>query len=69
MAFDLDETFQLDNLKKAHSVIFTLYKPKISFVIWLLDNPNSLLALPVKISLRHHDYIHMLLGRGNSPQD
>ncbi|MEH2324249.1 MAG: hypothetical protein V7K32_11865 [Nostoc sp.] len=73
MAFDLDETFQLDiaemNLKQVHSAIFSLHKPKIPFIIWLLENPNSLLALPGKISLRHHDYIHILLGRGISPQD
>ncbi|MEH1967711.1 hypothetical protein [Nostoc sp.] len=74
MAFDLDEAFQIDiaqmNLKKAHSLVFRLYnEPKIPFVIWLLENPNSLLALPGKISLRHHDYIHILLGRGISPQD
>ncbi|HYX14275.1 MAG TPA: hypothetical protein VE944_07890 [Nostoc sp.] len=35
----------------------------------MLENPNSLLALPGKISLRHHDYIHILLGRGISPKD
>ncbi|MEH2433304.1 MAG: hypothetical protein V7K25_03465 [Nostoc sp.] len=73
MAFDLDKTFQLDiaqmNLKKVHTVIFSLHKPKIPFVISLLENPNSPLALPGKISLRHHDYIHILLGRGISPQD
>ncbi|MCC5663224.1 hypothetical protein LC653_04565 [Nostoc sp. CHAB 5784] len=73
MAFDLDETFQLDiaqmNLKKVHSVVFSLHEPKIPFVIWLLENPNSLVALPGKISLRHHDYIHILLGRGISPQN
>ncbi|MEH1828451.1 MAG: hypothetical protein V7L22_24460 [Nostoc sp.] len=74
MAFDLDEDFQLDivqiNLKQAHSIVFKLYdKQKIPFVIWLLENPNSLLALPGKINLRHHDYIHILLGRGISPQD
>ncbi|MEH1822246.1 MAG: hypothetical protein V7L31_24755 [Nostoc sp.] len=74
MAFDLDEDFQLDivqiNLKQAHSIVFRLYdKQKIPFVIWLLENPNSLLALPGKINLRHHDYIHILLGRGISPQD
>ena len=72
MALDLDETFQLNiaqmNLQKVHSVIFSLYNPKIPFVIWLLENPNSLLALPGKISLRHHD-IHILLGKGISPQD
>ncbi|MBD0387276.1 MAG: hypothetical protein ICV54_12335 [Nostoc sp. C3-bin3] len=73
MAFDLNEAFQLDiaqmNLKEVHSVVFSLHKPKIPFVIWLLENPNSLLALPGKISLRHHDYIHILLGRGISPKD
>lgn len=73
MAFDLDETFQLDiaqmNLKEVHSVVFSLHKPKIPFVIWLLENPKSLLALPGKISLHRHDYIHILLGRGISPQD
>ena len=73
MAFDLNEAFQLDiaqmNLKELHSVVFKLHEPKIPFVIWLLENPNSLLALPGKISLRHHDYIHILLGRGISPKD
>ncbi|MEA5624529.1 hypothetical protein [Nostoc sp. UHCC 0251] len=73
MAFDLDETFQLDiaqmNLKEVHSVVFSLHEPKIPLVIWLLENPNSPLALPGKITLRHHDYIHILLGRGISPQD
>lgn len=73
MAFDLNEVFQLDiaqmNLKEVHSVVFSLHEPKIPFVIWLLENPNSLLALPGKISLRHHDYIHILLGRGVSSKD
>jgi hypothetical protein len=75
MAFDLDEVFQLDiaqmNLKKAHSLVFRLSdnETKIPFVIWLLENPNSPLALPGKISLLHHDYIHLLLGRGLSPED
>lgn len=73
MAFDLNEAFQLDiaqmNLKEVHSIVFSLHKPKIPFVIWLLENPNSLLALPGKISLRHHDYIHILLGRGISSED
>lgn len=73
MAFDLDETFQLDIaqmiLKEVHFVVFSFHEPKIPFVIWLLENPNSPLALPGKISLRHHDYIHILLGRGVSPQD
>ena len=74
MAFDLDKAFQLDiaqmNLKKAHSLVFKLHgEPKFPFVIWLLENPNSIVALPGKISLLHHDYIHILLGRGISSQD
>ncbi|MEH1938060.1 MAG: hypothetical protein V7L14_31020 [Nostoc sp.] len=73
MAFDLDKTFQLDvahiHLKDAHTAVFSLYNVKIPFIIWLLENPSSPLALPGKISLRHHDYIHILLGRGISPED
>ncbi|AVH72124.1 hypothetical protein [Nostoc sp. 'Lobaria pulmonaria (5183) cyanobiont'] len=74
MAFDLDKAFQLDiaqmNLKKAHSLVFKLHgEPKFPFIIWLLENPNSIVALPGKISLLHHDYIHILLGRGISSQD
>ncbi|MEH2237369.1 hypothetical protein [Nostoc sp.] len=73
MAFDLDKTFQLDvapiHLKEAHAAVFSLYHAKIPFVIWLLENPSSPLALPGKISLRDHDYIHILLGRGISSED
>jgi len=73
MAFDLDKTFQLDvahiHLKEAHTAVFSLYNAKIPFVIWLLENPSSPLALPGKISLRYHDYIHILLGLGISPED
>jgi hypothetical protein len=59
MAFDLDKVVQLDiakiNLKKAHSLVFRLSdnETKIPFIIWLLENPNSPLALPGKISLLH----------------
>ena len=74
MAFDLDKAFQLDiaqmSLKKAHSLVFSLHgEPKMPFVIWLLENPNSLVALPGKTSLLHHDYIHILLNRGIFSQD
>lgn len=74
MAFDLEKAFQLDiaqmNLKKAHSLVFSLHnETKIPLIIWLLENPNSLVALPGKISLLHHDYIHILLNRGISTED
>ena len=73
MVFDLDKTFQVDvayiNLKEAHTAVFSSYNIKIPFVIWLLENPSSPLALPGKINLRDHDYIHILLGLDISPED
>ncbi len=73
MAFDLDKNFPIDvahiNLKEAYTAVYSLHEVKIPFVIWLLENPSSPLALPGKISLRNHDYIHLLLGRGISPED
>lgn len=37
MAFDLDETFQLDiakmNLNEVYSIVFNFHQPKIPFVI------------------------------------
>ncbi|MEO0407012.1 MAG: hypothetical protein AAF289_06640 [Cyanobacteria bacterium P01_A01_bin.135] len=42
---------------------------KIPRVVWLLENPDSPLALGGSISLRNHDYLHILLGRGFSPKD
>ncbi|BAZ51078.1 hypothetical protein NIES4103_37010 [Nostoc sp. NIES-4103] len=70
---NLDINFQLDvdylNLKEAHALICGLLQPKIPFVVWLLENPNSPLALPGKISLIPHDYIHILLGQSTSPQE
>lgn len=68
---DTDFLLNIDNiqLKEAHSALFRIDDAKIPFVVWLLENPDSLLALPGKISLRNHDYLHLLLNRGISPQD
>jgi len=41
----------------------------IPFLVWLLENPASPLALPGRIHLREHDYLHLLLGRGFSASD
>lgn len=41
----------------------------IPFLVWLLENPESPVALPGKISLKNHDYIHILLGRTKSTLD
>jgi hypothetical protein len=42
---------------------------KIPFIIWLLENPDSPLALPGNINLFHHDCLHLLLSRGFSLED
>ncbi|QSJ18296.1 hypothetical protein JYQ62_05640 [Nostoc sp. UHCC 0702] len=73
MAFELVTNSQLDvahmNLKEAHALSCGLLEPQVSFVVWLLENPNSPLALPGKISLTPHDYIHILLDQDTSPQE
>lgn len=49
---------------------FTLDTPgDIPFIIWLLENPKSALALPGKIDLYGHDCIHLLLNRGKTNFD
>ncbi|WP_414562459.1 MULTISPECIES: hypothetical protein [unclassified Anabaena] len=73
MTFDLSESFQLHianlQLKDVYSAVFGTQETKIPFFVWLLENPESPLSLPGRICLRHHDYIHILLGRGISFQD
>ena len=41
----------------------------IPFMVWLLENPDSRVALPGKINLYNHDCLHILLGRGISLDD
>lgn len=41
----------------------------IPFLVWLLENPDSPVALPGKISLYCHDCMHLLLDRGFSSHD
>lgn len=56
-------------LKEAYSILESNEQTDIPFLVWLLENPDSPLALPGKIYLREHDYIHILLGCGQSAQD
>jgi hypothetical protein len=37
---------------------------KIPFMVWLLENPASPLAMPGKIDLAGHDCMHLLLKQG-----
>jgi hypothetical protein len=41
----------------------------IPFWVWFLENPRSPVPMPGKISLYNHDYLHILLGRDQSPED
>ena len=41
----------------------------IPFLLWLLENPDSPIALPGKIDLYRHDCLHLLLDRGFSLYD
>ena len=41
----------------------------IPWVVRFLENPKSPFALPGKISLYNHDYLHVLLDRKTSLQD
>ncbi len=41
----------------------------IPWIIRLLENPSSPIALPGKISLPNHDCLHVILGRGVTLED
>ncbi|MGA7954008.1 MAG: hypothetical protein WCA07_10870 [Gloeobacterales cyanobacterium] len=56
-------------LKEAYEQLRKDEPSAIPFLIWLLENPDSPLSLPGNISLREHDYVHILLGRGQSGED
>lgn len=36
----------------------------IPWIVWLLENPQSWVALPGKITLYNHDCLHILLAKG-----
>ena len=40
---------------------------EIPFIVWLLENPESIVSLPGKISLQDHDYLHSVLDCDRSP--
>ena len=73
MVLDLVSSFKFDTanltLKQAYAALEGDQETDIPFLVWLLENPDSPLALPGKIYLQNHDYIHILLGREQSAQD
>jgi hypothetical protein len=56
----------LDNytLAEAYQTLQGDPPAKIPFMVWLLENPSSPLAMPGNIDLRGHDYLHLLLKQG-----
>lgn len=41
----------------------------IPFIVWQVENPHRLIALPDKISLYGHNSLHTILNRGHSLTD
>lgn len=41
----------------------------IPWLVWLLENPDSIVALPGKITLYNHDCLHVILDRGFDLKD
>jgi hypothetical protein len=57
------------SLAQAYTELGGAEESDIPWIIWLLENPDSPFALGGSISLRKHDYMHILLERGFSPED
>jgi hypothetical protein len=51
-------------LEKAYQTLEGDPPSKIPFIVWLLENPDSPLALPGCIDLYRHDCLHLLLKQG-----
>jgi len=61
-----DDLIIRDALKTMES--FKLNQDDVPFIIRLFENPKYKL-LPGAVTLKHHDIIHVLLGRGLLPKD
>jgi hypothetical protein len=58
-----------DSLAQKYSEFKGDPSSKIPWIIWLLENPDSPLALGGSIDLRRHDYLHILFNKGFSNDD
>ena len=66
---DLDLDTDNLTLKEAINKIQIDKQSDIPFIIKLLENPSSIVALPGKINLYNHDCIHTILGCGVSLEE
>lgn len=51
-------------LREAYQTLQGDPASQIPFPVWLMENPDSPLSLPGKVSLYHHDCLHLLLKQG-----
>lgn len=58
-----------DSLRQAYEGFGGMQPSEVPWLVWLLENPDSPLALAGAIPLKEHDYLHILLNRGKSPAD
>lgn len=58
-----------ESLRQAYQHFGGIQQSEVPWIIWLLENPDSPLALAGAIPLKEHDYLHLLLNRGKSPED
>ena len=58
-----------ESLRQAYQRFGGIKQSEVPWIIWLLENPDSPMALAGAIPLKEHDYLHLLLDRGKSPED
>ncbi|PZD72317.1 hypothetical protein C1752_03904 [Acaryochloris thomasi RCC1774] len=58
-----------ESLRHAYRRFGGMKQSEVPWLVWLLENPDSPLALAGAIPLKEHDYLHILLNRGKSPDD
>ncbi len=68
-ALSLEDDIGMFKLSDAYRQFVLDMQADIPFLIWLLENPKSALALPGNVDLYGHDCIHLLLNRGKSNFD
>jgi hypothetical protein len=61
------ESLDSQPLQSAYQTLQGDPSSKIPFIVWLLENPDSKLALPGSIDLYGHDCLHLLLKQGFTP--
>jgi hypothetical protein len=65
----MDEDISDLNLEDAYHQFAVDGEAAIPFLVWLLENPASPIALPGSINLKGHDCLHLLLNRGITSYD